>query len=94
MCDQCNATERKRQELMDALMDNPLPCIICGGDPLMVSTYIPGTKTRLAVGATDKLEKIFAFCLCENHSEATRANEKLIIQAIIRDVQQGSRRTL
>ena len=89
MCDQCDVERHKLAELM---LEHPRPCIVCqSSDVVGAGTWIPDEKRYLAVGAVNA-GRIFAFCLCNEHSEATEENEKLVTQAIVKSVRSGNSR--
>lgn len=87
MCQFCDEERQRLTEIADA---NPMPCVVCDDKNVVsVGTWIPGEENRLAAGATDRNEPIFSFCLCRIHAEQTEENEKIIAQAILRDVRLG-----
>lgn len=87
MCEEC---ERERARLAESLLNDPLPCIVCKSpDVVMAGTWVVDPSRALAVGAANA-NRIFAFCLCEDHSENTEENEKLVLQAIVRSVRNGN----
>jgi hypothetical protein len=78
--------------MAELMLQNPRPCIVCKSpDVVGAGTWIADAKRALAVGATNT-GRIFAFCLCDEHSEATDENEKLTIQAIVRAIRNGNSR--
>ena len=94
MCDQCrnedDAYMAERKRLLEWMINNPQPCIVCRETNVVGAGTWMADKTRyLAVGAHN-IDRIFAFSVCEVHIEPTEENEKLIAQAIVRLVRSGN----
>jgi len=85
MCEFCDE-ERKRLTIL--ALAKRMPCLVCE-EPNVVgaASWIPDETYRIAVGGKDI--PVFAFCLCQVHSEPTQENEKLIKQAVLRDKRSG-----
>jgi hypothetical protein len=89
VCDQCDVERHKLAELM---LEHPRPCIVCqSNDVVGAGTWIPDEKRSLAVGAKNA-DRIFAFCLCDVHSDNTEENEKAVMQAVVRSIRNGNSR--
>lgn len=87
MCQRC---EKERMRLLKIAMNHPVPCLVCGDENVVgAGTWKPDERHRLAAGANDKIDRIFAFCLCAVHGEPTQENDRLVKQAILRDVRTG-----
>lgn len=77
--------ERERERVIRYAQENPQPCLVCR-DPEVrgIGTWIPDERHYLAAGGNSKTVPVFAFWLCEGHSDASAENEKLIRQAVLR----------
>jgi hypothetical protein len=86
----CNECEAERKRLTELMLEHPRPCIVCKNKDIVgAGTWIADQKRALAVGAQNA-DRIFAFCLCDEHAEPTEENEKLIMQSIVRSIRSGS----
>lgn len=86
-CEQQKLLEETRHRLMEAAIHNPQPCVVCGEINVVgAGTWVPDEKHYLAAGGTIDRVPIFAFCLCETHAEPTKPNEKLVTQAVLRQI--------
>jgi len=87
MCENC---EEERRRLAKLILEHPCPCIVCKNEDIKgAGTWIADEKRALAVGAQNA-DRIFVFCLCEDHIEETEENQRLTTQAIIRAVRKPS----
>lgn len=87
MCENCNKLEAERQRLTEIALRNPRPCIVCDDAKIIgAGTWIPDERHQLAAGGTVQYPKIFAFCLCAIHAEPSKEIEKLVQQAVLREL--------
>lgn len=95
MCEKCDQFAEERKRLTELALRNPMPCVVCN-DPkvTLVGTWVPDEKRRLAAGAMPGTTPMFSFCLCVAHETFTEENEKLVTQAILREIRSGDRKRI
>jgi hypothetical protein len=91
VCDYC---DNERERLTKLAMKKRLPCVVCSSTDLAgVGTWIPDETKRLAAGGNSERAPIFSFSLCREHMSTNDENEKLIMQAVLRQVRTGRLRS-
>lgn len=89
MCERCQIAA-ERQRLTELAMENPTPCVVCSDKNVVgVGTWLPDDRHYLAAGGTKTHAPLFAFCLCEIHASFSEEMQKLVTQAILREVRLG-----
>ena len=92
-CEQQEQIEQTRQRLSEKALRNPMPCVVCGEKEVVgVGTWLPDQKHYLAAGGTNERVPIFSFWMCRVHCEPTKANEKLVMQAVLRTIREKKAR--